>query len=183
MKYLKKYLIVIIIFSLSTKSAKSQSNDECKYLMVLTYLRTNEQINEHLKGMFFRHKKSKKSKFVEFNLNNQIEFIGIGHFRDSLNSRDYGISKELVNDNKLYRDSFYFERFRLQFLDKLIEPNPSSLYLTFSKSVGNILVAAIGNMDPKLYGVNQWGLGLTMLFKFDSLGLIENVFYYGAAYR
>lgn len=164
--------------------AKSQSNDECRYLMALTYLRTNTQINEEIKGLFSRIKLiKKKDKFVEFHLSNRVDFLSITGFKEDLDSTNFGIGKELINNYKLYHEKYFFESFRSEFLRRIAEPNESKLFLTFSKPVENYLVAEIGNFDPELYQTKKFGLGMKIFFKFDSSGLIENVLYARSAYN
>lgn len=171
-------------FLFITVISKSQSADECKYLMILTYLRTNTQINEQIKGLFSRIKITKaKDKYVEFNLSNRIDFLNIYDFKEELNSKNIEISKELINEPKLYSKNFFFESFRSEFLKNIMQQNDSKLFLTFSKPVDNYLVAIIGNSNPELTGTFRMGLGMKMFFKFNSAGLIEDVLYSSAAYN
>ena len=84
-----------------------------------------------------------------------------------------------------FRDKYYFTSFRSEFLSELmkqINSTSSVFYLTFSKPVGNILIVFLGNSNPEFIGVGKAGKGITMLFKFNSSGIIEKVLYYGAAY-
>jgi hypothetical protein len=83
----------------------------------------------------------------------------------------------------LYLAKYYFQSYESKFLAKLLVSNESGIYLTFSRPLGNYIVAAMGNMNPEINGgVNKFGLSMTMLFEFDSLGIVSHVFYYGAAY-
>jgi hypothetical protein len=172
-----KYIITAILFSLSLGSAKSQSIDECKYLMVLNYLKTNLTVNERLKLMFVKSKlANKKDKYVEFKISPKIIFISLGGFRDSLKSSELGISSELIESYDRFREKYHFSSFKSDFLKKIAEPNDSQLYLTFSKPIGNFLVVEIGSTDPEMIGVRQFGIGVTLLFIFDSSGFIQKTF-------
>ena len=185
MEHFKRLILITFPLFLLGISAKSQSQDECKYLMVLTYLRTNTRINDQLKALFFRHKKERRNKiYVDFELSKKVEFIGLNYFKDSVSNEELGINKELISNNDLYLAKYFFQPYESKFLDKLLISNDSGIYLTFSRPVGNYIVAAMGNMNPEINGgVNKFGLSMTMLFEFDSLGIVSHVFYYGAANR
>ena len=180
---IKKYIIPCILLSFSI-SAKSQFPEECRYLSVLTYLRTNTGINTSIKSQFFKGQKNhKKDKFVHFQINDSVTFLNIYDFLDQLYLKEIGISQDLISNPQLYKDKYYFKPYKSEFLSKIDEDSTSFIYLTFSKPIDNYIIVEFGNMNPKLYGVKQWGLGLSILFKFNSLGLIEDKLYYGAAYR
>ena len=153
--------------------------------MTLAYLRTNLKINERIREIFVKHKViSKKSdRYVEFRLSDKIQFISLSRFLDSLNSEELGINKESFLNSKVFYDKFYFARYNSTFLSKLIEQNSSKLYLTFSKPVGNFLLAGIANADPEINGYGSFSLGLTMLFIFDNSGFIKRVLYAGAMFN
>ena len=86
MKFLKRCLVVTILLLIGL-IAKSQTSDEWKYLMVLTYLRTNKEINSHIKDLFVKRKLAKeKDPYVEFNLNDRIGFLSYSDFIKKLNS-------------------------------------------------------------------------------------------------
>ena len=46
---IKRRLYLLIVLYFLTTSVKCQSIDECKYLAVLTYLRTNRTVNNEIK--------------------------------------------------------------------------------------------------------------------------------------
>ena len=179
-----KFVLILISFLFLAEASMSQSVDECKYLSALTYLRTNANINERIKGLFSRIKIiNKKDRFVEFNLSNRVDYLSIYDFKETLNSKDFGISKELINDNKLFYTKYFFESFRSEFLKKIIDSNESKLFLTFSKPFDNYLLAIIGNSNPDLTGTFRMGLGMTILFRFNSSGLVEDVLCSAAAFN
>jgi hypothetical protein len=180
---LKKNILFVINFLFFVIAVKSQSNDECKYISVLTYLRTNVHANEEIKIIFNRFIK-KKDKFIEFNLSNRIDFIGIQDFKEDLQSDNFGIDTTLINNARLYRVKYFFDSYRSDFLKKIIQqPMESKLFLTFSKPIDNYLIAELGNFDPDINVTTKFGKGLEMLFKFDSSGLIEAILYRGVTYR
>jgi len=182
MKTFKTLIALILVSSQTILIANCQTNDECKYLMVLTYLRTNKKINETIKT-FFPKISNKKDKYVDFNLSNRIDFISISAFKDKLNGRDSRINNDLLNDPNLYYKKYFFESFKSEFLDKIFQPNDSKLFLTFSKSVEDYLIVEIGNFNPEVNQKIKFGKGLLMLFEFDTLGVVKDVLISGAAYN
>jgi hypothetical protein len=177
MKSLSKYLLFLSALTFLGNQAKSQSNDECKYLMVLNYLRTNIKVNERLKLMFVKRKlANKRDKYVDFKISPKVTFMSLGGFRDSLKSSELGISEVLIENYERFRDKYYFSSLNLDFLKKIDQANNSQLYLTFSKPIGNFLVVEIGSTDPEIIGIRHFGIGVTLLFIFDSSGFILKVF-------
>lgn len=159
-----------------------QNSDDCKYLTVLTFLRTNKAINEKIKKFFPKHI-NKKDKYVEFNISNRIDFIGISSFKERLKEKKYSIENDLIDDSGLYYKKVFFESFKSDFLENLIEHNNSKLYLTFSKPIKDYLVVELGDFDPAINLRVKYGKGMQMFFKFDSFGKIEDVLYSGAIYN
>lgn len=171
---MKQQIIIIIILIFSNISIKAQSEDECKYLMVLHYLRTNVEINEYIKKIYPKITK-KKDRFVEFKISNRVDFLPISYFEKKLDTKNDGINEEFIHDSKLYYDKYFFEPFISDFLTKLKIENESQLFLTFSKSIDNYLVVELRNIDPLLSIKYKFGLGLEIFFKFDTNGIIERV--------
>jgi hypothetical protein len=175
-------LSLFFIFSILANFIYSQSSDECKYSMTIAYLRTNIQINERIK-LFFRKEVSKKDKYVDFNLSDRIDFFPISYFQEQLNTKDYGIDKELINDSKMYYDRYYFKSFSSEFLSKIKSPNESKLFLTFSKPVGDHLVVELRNYNPALDGNRKFGKAMLIFIRFGSDGIIEDALFSGATYN
>lgn len=184
MKISYKKIIIQTLFLIAVISVNSQTSDQCKYLIVLTYIRTNTDINDKIK-VFFPRTVRKKDKYVEFNLSDRVDFIGISHFKERIQADTirYGITQELLNDNKAYIKKYFFESFRSDFLKKIAERNSSRLFLTFSKPVDNYLVAELGDFNPEINQKVKYGKGMLMFFKFDTSGIIEEVLYSGSAYN
>lgn len=184
MKNFCKNISVAIFILMTVMSVKSQTREDCKYLTVLTYIRTNAEINNKIKA-FFPWAAKKKDKYVEFNLSDRIDFIGISYFKEKLKADTigYGINEELLTTDTGYYKRYFFESFRSEFLKKIIERNGSSLFLTFSKPIDNYLVVELGNFDPEINQKVKYGKGMQMFFAFDESGVIKNVLYSGAAYN
>lgn len=178
MKSIKKYIIVVIAFLFFTFSAKSQTSDECKYLTVLIYMQTNTQVNEQVK-LFFPRQTKKKDKYVEFNLSALISFVSISNLQERLEK--YMTSDTLLNDSRSFYKKYYFDSFKSEFLENLMEQTDSKLFLTFSKPINDFLLAEINDFEP--YGSRRFGKGMTVFFKFDKTGLVQSVEFGGAAYN
>lgn len=184
MKYFYKYITLAIFLLLIVISGNSQTGSDCKYMTVLTYIRTNSDINKKIKA-FFPWAATKKEKYVEFNLSDRVDFIGISYFKDKImaDTFRYGISEKLLAVDTEYYNKYYFESFRSEFLKKIFERNGSSLFLTFSKPIDNYLVVELGDFDPEINQRVKYGKGMQMFFLFDETGVIKNVLYSGAAYN
>ena len=177
---LKKVVIFFILVIQSTVGM-TQDNDYCKYQAALSYLRCNKKINERIKT-FFPKLASKKEKYVELNIFSRVDFLSINPFKNELLGREYFDKKELLGtDSMSYFKKYFFESYESDFLKKLIEPNGSKLYLTFSKSFGDYLVVEIGDLRSKTTNY-RFGEGMHIFFRFNSLGLIEDVIYAGSTY-
>lgn len=184
MKGFYKNIVFTTFLLLTAISVSSQTGDKCKYLTVLTYIRTNTDINKKIKT-FFPWAAKKKEKYVEFNLSDRVDFIGISYFKEKImaDTVRYGISEKLLAVDTEYYNKYSFESFRSEFLKKISERNSSSLFLTFSKTIDNYLVVELGNFDPEINQKVKYGKGMQMFFTFDESGVITNVLYSGAAYN
>lgn len=180
MKAINKYIALLLVHLLSISSVKSQSGDECKYLTILTYLRTNSQVNEKIKMVFPGYFK-KKEKYIEFNLSATITFVGILDFGDRL--KKYASSDSLLNDRNKYYNKYIFYPFKSDFLKNIMEQNDSKLFLTLSKPLNDFLLVEITSFNPELYGGRKFGKGIDIFFKFNAMGIVESAEYAGAAYN
>jgi hypothetical protein len=115
-----KRAIICITLTMWSVIALSQNSDDCKYLSVLTYLRTNKAVNKKIKD-FFPRKVRKKDKYIDFNLSDRIDFIGISSFKERLKEKKYIIDVELLGNSQLYYKEFYFESYNCDFLKSLVE--------------------------------------------------------------
>ena len=181
MKMLKPQFVFIFFLSMISNSVRSQTNDECRYLMVLNYLQSSMVVKQKA-DLYFREIVDKKDKYIELNLSDRIDFLGISLFREQLKIKNYGIETELNNDS-LYYVRYSFKSFRSEFLRKIRAPNNSKLFLTFSKPVDDYLVVELRNYDPEMDGNRKFGKALQLFFKFDSAGIIADVLFAGAAYN
>ena len=176
----KKGVLFFLLIIQSTLGF-TQENDYCKYQTVLLYIRCNKKINEEIKTAFPKLT-SKKEKYVELNIFPRVDFLGINPFKNELQGKEYFVKKELFGmDSSSYFKKFYFESYESDFLKKLVEPNDSKLYLTFSKSFENFLVVEIGDLRSKTTNY-RFGSGMRIFFRFNSLGTIESVLYAGSNY-
>ena len=185
MKNRISYLSLFIASLFFCKHGASQISDEYKYLMILNYLHTDSITKADIKSLFItsRSKKYSNNMNAEFNITNKIEFINIGGFRDSLKSSELGIGQDLIDDHKLYKEKYYFERFESPFLKRLSTNSTGSLYLSFSKPVGNYVTVVLGDRSPESTNVRHFGIAKTFLFIFDSSGFINRVLTHAAAYN
>ncbi len=177
---MKKIIIIITLFFLS-HNIYSQNIDH-RYLSIITYLKTNKEINDKIKEVFKKLTK-KRDKYVEFNLSKRIDFLGIDAFNNMLSFKKHEIHQPYLNDNSLYYKQYYFESYEYSLLEKIIKPNSSELFLTFSKPIDNHLIIEIGYMNPKVYKEVKFGLVLQVFFTFDNSGLVEGVLYSRIAYN
>lgn len=180
-----KYIVPLIVLLFFSRHSSAQITDEYKYLMVLNYLHTDSFAKSHIKSLFItnRSKKYRKHMNSEFNIVDKIEFISLGGFKDSLMSSELGINQNLIDDYKLYKEKYYFDQFESSFLKALPSSSTGSLYLSFSKPVGNYVTAVLGDRSPKWTGVRQFGIAMTYLFIFDSSGFIKRVLTHAATYN
>ncbi len=173
--------IQLFLFLLLSFTGFSQYEEYCKYQAVLSYIRCDRKVNERIK-IFFPKLVSKKDKYVELNISSRIDFLSIIPFKTELLRKEYFTNKELLkNDSSSYYKRYYFESYESDFLRNLIEPNSSKLYLTFSKPFGDYLVVEIGELFSKQSNY-RFGKGMHIFFRFNSLGLIEDVIYAGSTY-
>jgi len=179
------YISLSIVALFICKYGTAQITDEYKYLMILNYLHSDSITKADIKNLFItsRSKKYRKNMNTEFNIVDKIEFINIGGFKDSLKSSELGISQDLIDDYKRYKEIYYFDRFESPFLKKLSANSTGSLYLSFSKPVGNYVTVVLGDRSPEWMSVRQFGIAKTFLFIFDSSGFIKRVLTHSAAYN
>jgi hypothetical protein len=174
--------LVAMTIVMATRVASAQSQDDCKYLAVLTYLRTNKDVNSKIKSVFPKLTK-RRTAFVDFNLSSRVDFLGIGVFANKLDSSVHGVSPDSAQNEKQYYEKYFFESYTSDYLEKLIFGSDAKLFLTFSRPVDDYLVAEIGNFDPKVNRKVKMGLGLKMFFKFGSDGSIQHTLYGVSAYN
>lgn len=180
MQSIKKWGLLVIFF-IESIWGLAQSNDFCKYQAALSYLRCDRKVSEKIK-QFFPKQTLKAEEYVELNISNRIDFLSITPFKTKLLERDYFTEKELLkNDSSSYHRKYFFESYESDFLEKLIEPNNSKLYLTFSRPFGNYLIVEIGDLRSKDTKY-RFGKGMHIFFRFDALGLIGDVIYAGSIY-
>jgi len=182
MPYFNKLIAVLALVVLVESNVKAQSDHECKYLSVITYLRTNVEINDRIK-MFFPGIVKKKEKFIEFNLYDLIGFLGIVGMQKQILEKGFlfdGDSLNAVSFSKKY----FFMPIKSEFLTGLKwENNSAKLFLSFSKPVGNYLMVELTDFDPELTGGRKFGNAMQFFFKFSSSGVIEDKLYAGSAYN
>ncbi len=181
MRYRKLNTFAILLCFVSNM-IHAQTLDDSKYLMSITYLRTNAAVNEKIKDNF-PEQTHKKDKFVEFNLFDKVSFLGITGFWKSLKEKKYLSDEKYLSNADLYSDTFYFEPFESSFLKRLSWEGRGKLFLSFSKPIENYLVAELTEIDPKLFVIHKYGKAMQFFFKFDSLGVIEDVLYSGSVYN
>jgi hypothetical protein len=179
------YVLLSIASLLLCKHGSSQITDGYKYLMILNYLHSDSITKAQIKNLFITRKlkKYRKNLNTDFNIVDKIEFVDIGGFKDSLVSSELGISQDLINDYNRYREIYYFDRFESPFLKKLSTSSTGSLYLSFSKPIGNYVIVVLADGNPELTGVRQFCMAKTFLFIFDSSGFIKRVLSHAAAYN
>ena len=154
-----------------------------KYLQAIIYLKINKDINDKMKKAYPSFT-DKKSKFVELNISNRIEYLDIYHFQSDLRKDNCGIDSIYIEDIHAHEEEYSFPPFYDERFRKIIPPNKGKLYLIFSKPIDNYLIARIIFDSPEALG-HQTNVGKVMpiFFKFDEEGLIEKVFYTFYAYN
>jgi hypothetical protein len=170
----------LIVFNLTTHA---QSSDECKYLSVLTYMRTNSKFNKQLKEHLSLKKIEKKQIYFEFNINPVIEFLDILEFKDKLNYDSLSIDKTTFMNDRLFYEKNHFDTFESVFLGQIIEKNSSKYYLTFSKPFGNLLIVEMLNFENRINRVRRFGSGVKILIHFNNNGLIGGVYFNTVMYN
>lgn len=178
-----KYLILFFVTGMISKSIVAQTADECKYFDVISYLKTNIVINNEIKSYRTIPKAEKNSKYLDFNILPWIEFITFEQFKNEANLDSTGIDREVLMNDQLYYDTYHFEPLKSTLLEKTIERNDAKLFLTFSKVIGNTLLAEILNSDNTPHRIRRMGSGVKLLFVFDQQGMIQRVYTYPVLYN
>ncbi len=167
-----RYSIFIFFFLALSLKLNAQKLLDDKYLIAIIYLRTNEAANEQMKQTFQKLAR-KKSRYVDFNIHDQITFLEIWPFQSQLLEQGLGIDKGLVSNENLYRSKYRFKPYTNELLASLMKKPESKLFLTFSKPVDDFLLAEMTTFYPNI----KMGKAMQFLFKFNSNGLIEKVLY------
>lgn len=182
-------LIYLLIFILCCQTSLSQeSATDTKYLKALIYLKTNTSINEKLQVFqkkWIKKNNSRKKCFVEFNLAQDVDFMPIFDFRNKIDYSKCDLDKELIEDMYLYKEKYFFESFKIPLFRELVSENSSRLYLTFSKPVGNYLIAEFKVRDKNYkydMPVLKNGPALHLLIFFND-GAISDVYTAGSYYN
>lgn len=174
----RKYYLSLIILILTHFNSNGQDTSDCKYLKGLYYLKSNIEVNQKI-IKFFPKKISQKEKIVEFNLSNRVAYIDYGEFENVL---DVELVAELKY-GKIFLEKYFFKPYNSDYLEKLIVPNHSSLFLYFSKPIDRYLIAELGFFEPSKFIQRKYGVAMQILFKFNKEGFVEEVFYSGASYN
>jgi hypothetical protein len=178
-----KVLSLIFVLFIVGGTSYPQTNDECKYFQVITFIKTNAELNSQIKDFLTLDKKSKKEKFIEINISPWIQFIEFRQFKDKVSADSVDVSKEIISDDRLYYKTYYFEPYRSTFLESTTGKTAAKLYLTFSKMVGNTLLVEILNFDNHPNIIRRIGSGVKILFVFDQAGLIKSTLFARIAYN
>jgi len=153
--------------------------------MILNYLHSDSTIIAKMKVLYRKtNHLDKKSKHVEFNIIDKIQFFSLSMFKYGdtfLQPFELGIDQKLIDSSKLYREKFYFEPFESPFLKKISYPNNSHLFLTFSKPVENYVIVELCNIKNYPNSIRRFGLAMSILFIFDSTGFIQKTLVQAAA--
>jgi hypothetical protein len=177
-------LLTLGIALMTQSNAYAQSNDECKYLQVLTYIKFNSAFNNQLKEYIRLSKPDKRAKTISINVTPWIEFIEVRQFKDSIYADSVGIDKDTLANDRLYYKKYNFEPYKSNFLEAIISKNEmSKLYLTFSKVIGTTLLVEILNFDNRPNRIRRIGRGIKLLFVFSPSGEVKKVFFAGVAYN
>ncbi|MBN8687590.1 MAG: hypothetical protein J0M10_11235 [Chitinophagales bacterium] len=181
MRYLNKLLFYILLFSIFHE-ANAQQDEGCKYLAVVSYIRTNYAVNDKIK-LFFPHAAKKKQLFVEVGLYEKISFLNISGFEVRLKEKKYILDEKIITNPNLYYDKYYFTPYISSFLEQVKWQSESKLFLSFSKPIDNYLIAEITDFNPGKYGGSKFGKGMKMFIKFNTMGLVEDILYTGAIFN
>ena len=173
----KSILLIGILFFL-TNSIFSQTVDNCKILTALNYFKSNDQFKKKIYAFF---PKFRKSKVVQFNLSSRIMFIDISTFADQFKAKGYNV--DYLLSYELFTKKYDFVSFKYPFLDSLIIPNTSTLFLSFSKPSQNFLIGEFGIGDPESKSLTKFGKIMKVFFRFTNEGLISDIIYAGAIYN
>jgi len=166
-------LIIIVLFSNSV-NIMSQEIDN-KYLLSIIYLRSNLEINKEIKE-FFKKDISKNAKYVPFHISNEICYIDIEIFKDSILEFDSKFDAAIIVSKRDFEKEYGFTTFKLEILKNLLPVSDGDLTLYFSKPIGNILVMEFTNFHMSANSGIKFGKGFRILFQFNERGTIENVY-------
>lgn len=171
---MSRKLITVIIAIVIYNNIYAQHSDDCKYFQVLTYIKYNAEFSNQLKTYLEFNRTRNKAKCIDINVTPWIEFIEIRQFKDSVIADSVGINKETLSNDRLYYQTYNFEPYKSTLLEKSVSRNGDvSLYLTFSKVVGNTLLVEILNSDNQPHRIRRIGKGVKILFIFDQSGIIK----------
>ena len=170
---LKMTFIIAMLFI----SFNVQSQDiDSKYLMAIIHLKSDVELNKNIKT-FFKREIRRKSKFVPFDVSDRISFIGIEPFKDSVlsNQNKFDFETEILNELGDFQKKYYFKSVENKLLNNLLPITDDNLVLTFSKPIGNFLVAQVAHRNMSYSGI-RFGKGFVILFLFDENGMIAKTF-------
>lgn len=168
---------------LMLKNIHAQNSDECKYFQVLSFINTNTEFNKQVKSSLNLYKIKKRTKFIEFNVSPWIMFIEIRQFKDKIHPDSFELDKEIVSNDRLYYKRYNFEPYKSSYLEKTLEKRNASLYLSFSKVIGNTLLVEILNYDNNPKIIKRIGRGVKILFLFDQFGIITRTLFHPVLYN
>ncbi len=167
---LKSMLIIVILF-FNSFNIMCQELDN-KYLLSIIYLKSNTEINKEIKA-FFKKDIPKNVKNVPFHVSDEIIFLDIETFKDSLLEFYDNIDTIILESQRAFEEH---KTYRLEILKSLLPVSADDLILYFSKPVGNILVAELTNFDMSANSGIKFGKGFRILFLFNEMGNIEKVY-------
>jgi hypothetical protein len=166
---------------LITLQTNAQDTINRKYLVALLHLKSDTAIINRMVSTFYPYETNRTS--VEFIVHDEVWFHPLNTFRSFLEENDWGIDKSIISDKKVFEDKYYFEPHKMPLVSLLLPPTNSKLVLTFSKPVGNFLMAEM--LDGRVNSTNTFKTGnaIEFLFIFDENGLIKKVFATSPVYR
>lgn len=166
-------LIIIVLFS-NSFNIMCQELDN-KYLLSIIYLRSNLEINKEIKE-FFKKDISKKAKYVPFHISDEITFIDIETFKDSILEFDDEFDAGILETKGVFEKQYGFKTYKLEILKNLLPVSAGDLTLYFSKPIGNTLVMELTNFHMSANSGIKFGKGFRIIFQFNERGTIENVY-------
>lgn len=182
MNLFKGLILFLCFFFTSSCKLNAQQDEGCKYLAVITHIRTNQTVSEKLK-QFFPALVKRKQLFVDFGLCDKVSFLNISGFEARLKEKKYILNDTLINNPNLYYKRHYFISYESDLLRQIKWNTESKLFLSFSKPIDNYLIAEITDFDPGKYGGSKFGKGMKMFIKLNTSGLVDEILFSGAVFN
>ena len=178
-----KYIIVLILLLQVNVFAQDKTQLDRKYLTVLIYLKTNNEIRDKIIS-FQKHWTKNNRRNVEaddnFNLSKYIVYLPIPKISEENSKSSFVFGDINQTENR------YFETTEIESFNNLLPANNSKFYLFYSKPIGDYLIAEMlllssGEEIDQLS--HKEGPAMNIIFVFDEDDIVQKVYVSSSYYN